>query len=282
MAVSSSSYANTARRQVGRFLVEQVGYAKKTETKFYKQGDDILTSVYLQKSRGITLLHVGIRPLYIPDSLHILYATELSMELLPGCILLEDDNAHKAAAWAEKIIKYLNGGILAFMESISSPQPLLDYLTNRSAIDRRFVMPPLEKDQLIIYSSAYLGKVSSAIEYAKAAQRIIKEERIDNLANRVAKWDEEIAKLRRDLAKSSGGNKRYYEEQISIYEREKRLATFDAEHNAPSTMQMYDKWIEPFASSGFNGEAYFSQIVEHNRACLQYEKLFSCLKKKRR
>lgn len=274
MAVSSSQAA-VARRQVGNFLVTQAAYSKKSETKFYKQGDDILTTVYLQRSRGITQVYVGIVPLYIPDSLHCLYAINLTMELLPGCILVEDDNIHKATAWADRIINYLNGGILAFMESISSPQALLDYLKNRSASDRRFVRYPIQVDELIIFSSAYLGEVSFAVEYAKAAQLKIQEERIDNLENKVARWDEEITKMRRSLAKNGACNKEYLEEQISAYEREKRLAIFDAENNAPSTIQMYGKWIAPFVVSGFNSEEYFAQIVEQNKACLKYAKLFS-------
>lgn len=279
MAVSSS-YAAGALKQVGQFLVKQAGYSKKSETKFYKQGDDILTMVYLQKSRGMTQLYVGIVPLYIPDSLDVLYATNLTTEL-PISILLEDDNAQRAKAWAEGVISCLNGGILSFMESVSSPQSLLDYLKNRSASDRRFLRYPIQVDELIIFSSAYLGKVSFAVEYAKAVQHKIKEERIETLANKVAKLDEAIAKLWGDLAKNGDGNKKCFEERIRAYEREKQLATFDAEHNAPKTIQMYDKWIEPFVAPGFNSEGYFSQIVEHNKAYLKYEKLFSSREHKR-
>lgn len=279
--VVASSYANEARRQVGQFLVEQTGYSKKTEINFYKQGNDILTRVYLQKSREITQVHVGIVPLYIPDSLHVMYAANLTAEL-PISILREDDNAQQARAWTEGVIKCLNGGILSLMESISSPQPLLDYLNNRSKIDRRFVMPPIEKDQLIIFSLAYLGDVSSAIDYAKAAQQKIQKERIDNLAYKVAQWDEELAKIRGSIAKNVESNRKYLEEQISAHEREKRLAILDAEQNAPKTIQMYGKWIEPFVVAGFNSEEYFAQIIEHNKVCLKYDRLFSSNRQKRR
>ena len=275
------SYAKNARRQVGQYLVEQAGYSKKTEQSFYKQGDNILTRICFQKSRGITQVHVGIVPLYMPDSLSVLNGIVLTGKV-PNSILLEDDNAQQAKAWAERIIKYLSSGILAFMESISSPQSLLDYLNNRSATDRRFEKSPIQVDQLIIFSSAYLGEVSFAVEYAKAVQRKIKEGRIETLANKVAQLDEAIAKWRGDLAKNGNGNKKCFEERIRAYEREKQLATFDAEHKAPSTMQMYDKWIEPFVAPGFNSEAYFSQIVEHNKAYLKYEKLFSSREHKRR
>lgn len=280
MAVSSS-YAAGALRQVGQFLVKQAGYSKKSETKFYKQGDDILTMVYLQKSRGMTQLYVGIVPLYIPDSLHILYATNLTTEL-PISILLEDDNAQRAKAWAEGVISCLNGGILSFMESVSSPQSLLDYLKNRSASDRRFLRYPIQVDELIIFSSAYLGKVSFAVEYTKAAQLKIKAGRIDNLANKVAQWDEAIAKIRGSLAKNGERSRKYLEEQISAYEREKRLAILDAEQKAPSIIQMYGKWIEPFVAAGFNSEEFFAQIIEHNKMCLKYEKVFSSNRRKRR
>ena len=37
------SYANEARKQVGKYLVEQCGYAKRTATRFYKNGDEILS-----------------------------------------------------------------------------------------------------------------------------------------------------------------------------------------------------------------------------------------------
>lgn len=271
----SFAYAHEARKQVGQFLVKQAGYSKKSETHFYKQGDNILTHVYLQRSRGITQVHVGITPLYIPNSLHILFATNLTRELLPGCILVEDDHASKAEAWTERVIKYLDSGFLSFMESISSPQSLLDYLKNLSIRDRRFVIAPLERDMLIFFSSAYQGEVMFAVEYAKKAQQKIKEERIDTLSRRIARWDREIAEIRDALAKANRENTKHFEEMISRVEREKQIATLDAEQNAPSTIQQYGEWIEPFLSSVFSREEYFAQIIEHNRKCLKYEKLFS-------
>lgn len=273
MAVSSP-YANEARKQVGRYLVEQAGYSKKTAQNFYKHGHDILTRVYLHRSRGITQLYVGIVPLYIPDSLDVLFATDVTMELLPGCILLDDDSAFKAKAWAEKIITFLSSGILVFMESISDPQALLNYLNDRSATDRRFVISPIEAAQLIIFSSAYLGDVSSAIEYAKTAQQKIKKERIDNLASKLAQWDNKIADIRVEMAQKTSKSVNDFDSLITSYEREKRLAIFDAEHNAPSTIQMYEKWIKPFAATNCNCEELFSQIIDHNKMRLNYEKLF--------
>ena len=273
MAVSSS-YAKNARREVGRFLVKQAGYSKKSETKFYKQGNDILTNVYLQRSRGITQVHVGIQPLYIPDSLHVLFATNLTMELLPGSILLEDDHEYKAKAWADRIIHYLNGGYLAFMEAISSPQALVDYLIKRPASDRRFVMAPLERDMLIIFSSAYLGDVQFAIEYAKAAQHKIQKEEIDGLPQILAHWDREIAKARAALASNCTGDRRLIEERIKTYEQFKEVAPRNAQNHAPRRIDMYGKWIEPFTASSFDGEAYFSQITAANKASLRYDKLF--------
>lgn len=278
MAVSPS-YAKNARREVGRFLVKQAGYSKKSETNFYKQGDDILTNVYLQRSRGITQVHVGIQPLYIPDSLHVLFATNLTMELLPGSILLEDDHEYKAKAWADRIIHYLNGGYLAFMESISSPQTLLDYLINCSASDRRFVIGTIEKNKLIIFSAAYLGDVQFAIEYAEAAQHKIQKEEIDGLPQILAHWDREIAKARVELARKGSGDKGLIEERIRIYKQYKELAPRNAEEHATRRIQMYGKWIEPFLASGFNREEFFSQIVEFSKTFLKYDKLFSRIHK---
>ena len=80
MAVSSS-YAADARKQVGQYLVKRAGYSRKTETNYYKQGDNILTHVYFQRSRGMTQLYIGIVPLYIPDSLHVLCDTNMTNEL---------------------------------------------------------------------------------------------------------------------------------------------------------------------------------------------------------
>ena len=77
------------------------------------------------------------------------------------------------------------------------------------------------------------------------------------------------------MALNVSGNQKHFEELIGTYERKKQLATLDAERNAPSLIQKYCKWIEPFAASGFNREEYFSQILEHNKTCLKYDKLFS-------
>ena len=54
------SYANEARKQVGKYLVEQCGYAKRTATRFYKNGDEILSYCYFEKSRGITQVEIGV------------------------------------------------------------------------------------------------------------------------------------------------------------------------------------------------------------------------------
>ena len=44
------SYANEARKQVGKYLVEQCGYAKRTATRFYKNGDEILSTAISRKA----------------------------------------------------------------------------------------------------------------------------------------------------------------------------------------------------------------------------------------
>ena len=115
------SYANEARKQVGKYLVEQCGYAKRTATRFYKNGDEILSYCYFEKSRGITQVEIGVSPLYMPNSLWILNGRRL--EELP--FLLESASETQAEAWAESAIRCLKSGNLAFVESLCSPQKLL-------------------------------------------------------------------------------------------------------------------------------------------------------------
>lgn len=271
---TSSSYVSNARKKIEKYLIEQAGYSKKSATMFYKQGDDILTRVYIQRSRGITQLHVGIAPLYVPNEVECLYGIDLATTL-PGSTIIEDASEYQANAWAERIICYLESEILKFMESLSSPKPLLKFLLKRYGTMRRFIMSPFATDKLIIFSLAYMGKVSFAVKYAKKAQRKIKKERIDSLASTVVEYDKKIAYLREELTKSKcGKDKKYYEEQIRSYEIQKQLAVSNAEDHAPGVMEYYDQWIEPLIAPGFQHDTYFSKVIADNKKTLNYEKLF--------
>lgn len=264
------SYANEARKQVGKYLVEQCGYAKRTATRFYKNGDEILSYCYFEKSRGITQVEIGVSPLYMPNSLWILNGRR--MEELP--FLLESASETQAEAWAESAIRCLKSGNLAFVESLCSPQKLLNYLCNTTALERHFIKPQSQADELIAYSAAYVGDIAFAVSWIEAAKQEIRTERIDALPQMLAEMDERIAKLRIASTSTKPWNRKDIDVQISKYEEEKRLKMGDAQENAPRMIQLYDEWITPFRAPDFHREEYFTQIVAQNKKEVRYEKMF--------
>lgn len=265
-----SSCANEARKRVGKYLVEQCGYAKRTEGRFYKKGDDVLAYVCFERSRGITQVEIGVMPLYVPESYWLLNGRRLTE--LP--LLLEDAAEAEAQAWAEKTIRCLQSGCLAFVESLCSPQKLLDYLRNTTALERQFIKPQNQADELIVYSAAYLGDTAFAVNWAKAAQQAIRAERIDSLPQVVAELDEKIGKLRIASVSKKPWIQQNIEAQISKYETEKQLKIGDAQENAPRMIQIYEEWIAPFSAPDFQREAYFAQVITQNKAVVKYENLF--------
>jgi len=263
-----STYANEARKKVGQYLVKEAGFSKKTPLKFYKQAENILTYVYLEKV-FLTQVEVGITPLYIPDSVGVLNGVRL-----PNCALSEDCGPMQANQWTEAVIRQLQGGILSFMESIASPQALLHRLTDRSPSDHRFALNPLQTSKLIIFTSAYLGDIPSAIRCARRAIQQIKETRIDSLPAKLAQYDAEIARMKADLSHADPMHGEIIRQAIDRTERGKQLAESDAASNAASTIRMYEDWIAPFSDPSFDRMDYFAQIIRQNKDALKYEKLF--------
>lgn len=264
----SSSYAEEARKRVGQYLVKEVGYSKKTPKKYYRQGEDILSYVYLERAY-LTYVEVGIAPLYIPDAPQYLNGVRLQ-----NCALSEDCSPMQANQWAEKVISQLQSGILSFMESIAAPRELMQYLLNRPSHDSRFTASPLQTDKLIIFTAAYLGNIPFAINHARKAIQNINETQINTLRKKIAKYDAEKAQINSMSEKNGTGSLESIRQLIRNIERDKELAEFNLTHNIPATIQMYEQWTAPLSAPDFDRETYFSRIIRQNKDSLKYEKLF--------
>lgn len=266
----SSTPASEARKQVGKYLVNQRGYAKKTETRFYKKDGDVLAYVYFERSRGITQVEIGVMPLYVPESYWLLNGRTLTE--LP--FLLEEAGEAEAQAWAEKTIACLQSGCLDFAESLCAPQELLDYLRNTTALERQFIKPQNQADKLIVYSAAYLGDTAFAAAHAQAAIREIRASRMDSLPQTLAELDAKIAKLRIASVSKKPWIQQEVEAQIAQCEREKQLKIGDAQENAPRMIAQYEQWIAPFSAPDFEREDYFAHVINQNKVYMKYDKLF--------
>lgn len=264
----TSSYAEAARKRIGQHLVKEMGYSKRTPKKYYRQGEDILSYVYLERGH-LTHVEIGVTPLYLPDAPFILNGIRLQ-----NCALSEDCSPVQADLWAESVIRTLTQGPLAFMESIASPEALLHYLLSQPASDHRFTTNPVQTDKLIIFTSAYLGDIPSAVQHTRRTIQKIRETRIDTLPEKIAPIDAEIARLKDLLEKTGPKDSAVFDRLINDLEREKDVIEFDAKVNAPDTIRMYEQWIAPFSEPGFDRESYFLQIIHQNREILKYEKLF--------
>ncbi len=167
--------------------------------------------------------------------------------------LLKSASETQAEAWAESAISLLEKAVtLLFVESLCSPQKLLNYLCNTTALERHFIKPQSQADELIAYSAAYVGDIAFAVSWIEAAKQEIRTERIDALPQMLAEMDERIAKLRIASTSTKPWNRKDIDVQISKYEEEKRLKIGDAQENAPRMIQSYDEWITPFRSPDFS------------------------------
>lgn len=268
----SSTPASEARKQVGKYLVNQRGYAKRTETRFYKKGGGLLAYVYFERSRGITQVEIGVMPLYVPESYWLLNGRTLTELQLP--FLLEDAVENEAQAWAEKAIACLQSGCLDFAESLCSPRKLLDYLQGTTALRRQFIKPQLQADKLIAYSAAYLGDTAFAAAYARKAKERVPDYCVDAISPALKELDVKIAQLRNASVSKKPWIQQEVEAQIAQCEREKQLKIGDAQENAPRMIAQYEQWIAPFSAPDFDREAYFAHIIAQNKAALKYDKLF--------
>ena len=268
----SSTPASEARKQVSKYLINQRGYAKRTETRFYKKGGDMLAYVYFERSRGITQVEIGVLPLYVPESYWLLNGRTLTELQLP--FLLEDAVENEAQAWAEKAIACLQSGSLDFAESLCSPQKLMDYLQGMTALRRQFIKPQLQADKLIAYSAAYLGDTAFAAAYARKAKERVPDYCVDAISPALKELDVKIAQLRNAPMNQDEWFQQNAEVQIDRYIYEKQLKMADAMHDALRVMEQYERWAMMFSAPDFEREDYFAHVINQNKVYMEYDKLF--------
>lgn len=173
MLYEPKPYAKEARKMVGKYLVNELGFTKKTPLKFYRYKPDICPEILLEKPSMITYAYCGIVPLYLPGGYYILNGERLSSVYTSAGFrdLAETAESSTAELWAQKTIQIMRDEMIPFMERLTEPEGLIGYLMSPAcAGNTKFTRNPFQIAKLIAYTYAYMGKPKAAADSLLAYQ----------------------------------------------------------------------------------------------------------------